>query len=65
MMTVTLQRRGRAVRVNLINGGRVGDFRSEDRAMAFTKRVLGDFQVQQEFNLRLTAPACADKGGRR
>ena len=46
---------GRAVRVSLIGGGRVGDFRNEEGALAFTRRVLGDFQVQQEFNFNHSA----------
>jgi len=60
---ITIQRRSRWVRV-LANGGRVGDFRNEQAALDFTRRVLGDFEVQEEFNFRL-APAPTQQGGRR
>ena len=55
MMIVTIQRRGRAVRVNTENGHRVGDFRNEQVALEFTRRVLGDFQVQHEFSFTQSA----------
>jgi len=61
-MTVTIQRRGRAVRI-LADGGRVGDFRNEQSALAFTRRVLGDIQVQQEFNFGLTTNHSARGAG--
>jgi len=54
MMTVTIQRRGRAVRI-LTRAGCVGDFRCEKAGLEFTRRVLGDFLIQQEFNFNHSA----------
>jgi len=48
-MIITIKRRGRSVRVTVLDGGWVGDFRDEQSALKFTRRVLGDFSVQREF----------------
>jgi hypothetical protein len=48
-MIITIQRRGRAVRI-LADGGRVGDFRSEQAGLEFARRLFGYVIVQQEFN---------------
>ena len=60
-MTVTIQRRGGAFLVRVVDGGRVGEFRNQKRALEFTRRVLGEFQIQEEFNLQLTTQPTTDK----
>ena len=63
-MTVTIQRRGGAFLVRVVDGGRVGEFRNQKRALEFTRRVLGEFQIQEELNLQLPQPTTDKQSAR-
>lgn len=54
---VAIKRQRGLVTIRVIDGGIVGTFRSEKAGLAFTARVMGDFEVQEELAL--------DVGGKR